>query len=91
MDCTSGRERVNINAAVNALKLEHLVYDIAESINAQSTQRLCRKLLSKHARKTIYLVCDNARYNRNKMLQKWAENQRINSYSTKQPINELKN
>lgn len=77
VDCNSGRKRVNINAAVNAMKPEHLVYDIAESINAQSTQRLCRKLLRKHPGKTIYLICDNARYNRNKMLQEWAENQRI--------------
>ena len=53
------------------------VYDIADSVNAQSTQRLCRKLLRKHPRKTIYLLCDNARYNRNKMLQNWAKDQRI--------------
>ena len=77
IDCNSGRKRVNINAAVNALKPEHLVYDIADSINAQSTQRLCRKLLRKHPGKKIYLICDNARYNRNKALQEWAKDQRI--------------
>jgi transposase len=77
IDCNSGRKRVNINAAVNALKPEHLVYDIADSINAQSTQRLCRQLLRKHPGKTIYMICDNARYNRNKMLQQWAAGQRI--------------
>lgn len=77
IDCNSGRKRVNINAAINALKPEHLVYDLADSINAQSTRRLCRKLLRKHPKKTIYLICDNARYNRNKMLQNWAADQRI--------------
>lgn len=77
VDCNSGRKRVNINAAVNALKPEHLVYDVADSINAQSTQRLCRQLLRKHPGKTIYLICDNARYNRNKMLQQWVAGQRI--------------
>lgn len=77
IDCNSGRKRININAAVNALKPEHLVYDITDSINAQSTQRLCRKLLRKHPKKTIYLICDNARYNRNKMLQNWSSEQRI--------------
>lgn len=77
IDCNSGRKRVNINAAVNGLKPEHLVYDITDSINAQSTQRLYRKLLRKHPSKTIYLVCDNARYNRNKILQQWAEQQRV--------------
>ncbi|MEL6973675.1 MAG: IS630 family transposase [Bacteroidota bacterium] len=77
VDCNSGRKRVNINAAVNALKPEHLVYDLADSINAQSTQRLCRQLIRKHPRKTIYLICDNARYNRNKSLQHWAAGQRV--------------
>jgi len=77
VDCNSGRKRLNINAAVNGLKPEHLVYDIADSVNAQSTQRLCRKLLRKHPQKTIYLICDNAPYNRNKMLQNWAKDQRI--------------
>lgn len=77
VDCNSGRKRVNINAAINALKPEHLVYDLTDSINAQSTQRLCRQLLGKHPGKKIYLVCDNARYNRNRMLQDWAADQRI--------------
>ncbi|MEO0724895.1 MAG: IS630 family transposase [Bacteroidota bacterium] len=77
VDCNSGRKRVNINGAINALKPEHLVYDITDSINAQSTQRLCRQLLRKHPQKTVYLICDNARYNRNKLLRQWAEKQRI--------------
>lgn len=77
IDCNSGRKRVNINAAVRLGKPEHLVYDIAETINAQSTKRLAQKLLKKHPKKTIYLICDNARYNRNKTLQEWAKNQRI--------------
>lgn len=77
IDCNSGRKRVNINGAVRATKPEHLVYDIAECINAQSTRRLCRKLLKKHPGKTIYFVCDNARYNRCAWLQEWAAGQRI--------------
>lgn len=77
IDCNSGRGRVNINAAVNALKPEYLVYDVADTINAASTQRLCRQLLKKHPRKKIYLICDNARYNRNKELIQWSANQRI--------------
>ncbi|MEM7572751.1 MAG: winged helix-turn-helix domain-containing protein [Bacteroidota bacterium] len=38
VDCNSGRKRVNINGAVRATKPEHLVYDVTDSINAQSTQ-----------------------------------------------------
>lgn len=77
IDCNSGRKRVNINAAVRATKPEHLVYDLTECINAQSTQRLCRKLLKKHPGKNIYLICDNARYNRCAWLQQWAATQRV--------------
>lgn len=77
VDCNSGRCRVNINAAVRATKPEHVVYDVAPTINAQSTQRLCRQLLRKHPGKTIYLICDNAGYNRNKLLREWAHRQRI--------------
>ncbi|GIV31275.1 MAG: hypothetical protein KatS3mg029_0626 [Saprospiraceae bacterium] len=42
IDCNSGRKRVNINAATRAIKPEHLVFDISERFNAQSTQRMCR-------------------------------------------------
>lgn len=77
IDCNSGRKRVNINGAVRAGKPEHLVYDLTETINAQSTKRLCQELLKKHRKKTIYLVCDNARYNRCKWLQEWAKDKRI--------------
>lgn len=77
IDCNNGRKRVNINGAVRAVKPEHLVYDLTDSINAQSTQRLCRKLLKKHAGKTIYFICDNARYNHCKWLKDWAKDQRI--------------
>ncbi|THH37625.1 IS630 family transposase [Neolewinella litorea] len=63
IDCNSGRKRVNINAAINALKPEHLVSDLIDSVNAQSIQRLCRQLLKKHPgrQKKIYLVCDNGK------------------------------
>ena len=73
----SGRKRVNINGALNATKPTHLVYDIADRLDAQSTKRLCQKLLRKHRKKRIYFICDNARYNHNKELKKWAENTRI--------------
>jgi len=77
VDCNSGRQRVNINAAIRATKPEHLVYDITDRVNAQSTQRLGRQLMKKHPGKTIYYICDNAGYNRCKWLQEWAEKTRI--------------
>ncbi|MEL6274863.1 MAG: transposase, partial [Bacteroidota bacterium] len=38
---------------------------------------LARKLLKKHPQKTIYIICDNAKYNRNETLTNWAKSQRI--------------
>jgi len=77
IDCNSGRHRVNINAAVRAIKPEHVVYDMPERINAQSTLCLLRKLLRKHPKKKIYVICDNAGYYRCKELKEWLEGQRI--------------
>ena len=73
VDCNSGRKRVNINAASNALKPEHIVSDITESVNAQSTKRLFRKLLKKHPKIRINVIVDNARYYKNKQLSEWLE------------------
>ena len=73
----TGRIRVNINAAIRATKPDHVVFDIADCVNAQSTQRLCRKLLKKHPGKKIYYVCDNARYYHCSWLKKWAAGTRI--------------
>lgn len=77
IDCNSGRKRVNVNGAVRATKPEHMVYDVTDTINAQSTQRVCRQLLKNHPGKTIYYICDNAPYNKCKWLQEWAKDQRI--------------
>lgn len=73
----TGRKRVNINAAINAKNPTELVYDLPEMVNAQSTQRLCEQLLAKHPNQMIYVVCDNARYNRNKMLLEWVADKPI--------------
>ena len=53
------------------------MYDLADTINAQSTQRLAEQLLAKHPAGTIYLVCDNARYNRHRRLLDWSADKRV--------------
>lgn len=73
----SGRQRLNINAAINAFKPTQLVFNTPAKINAQSTQNLCKQLLQKHRRKTIYLICDNARYNHNRWLKEWTAGTRV--------------
>lgn len=74
----SGRDRVNINGAVNAQKPEEVFIEEGKSINAENTQRLYEQLIEANpAAKTIYVIADNARYNRNKHLKEWVENTKI--------------
>ena len=63
----SGRERVNLNAALNAYCPSQVLLDETACVNAQSTKRLYKQLLAAHPDKTrSYVVCDNARYYKNK-------------------------
>jgi len=68
----SGRDRVNINGAINAHNVEDFVYCETGSVNAQSTQKLYEQMLMKHQDKEkIYVIQDNAKYYRNGALQEW--------------------
>ncbi len=68
----SGRERVNLNAALNAYEPTQVLLDETDCVNAQSTRRLYEQLLAAHPDKQrIYVVCDNARYYKNKALRAW--------------------
>ncbi len=68
----SGRERVNLNAALNAHAPTQVHLDETARVDAQSTRRLYEKLLAAHPdTPRIYVVCDNARYYKNKELTAW--------------------
>lgn len=68
----SGRERVNLNAALNAHCPTQVHLDESTCVNAQSTRRLYEQLLAAHPDgRPIYVVCDNARYYKNKELTAW--------------------
>ena len=68
----SGRERVNLNAALNAYDPTQVLLDETDCVSAQSTRRLYEQLLLAHPDKArIYVVCDNARYYKNKELRAW--------------------
>ena len=68
----SGRERVNLNAALNAYEPTQVLLDEPLCVNAQSTQRLYERLLAAHPDKArIYVICDNARYYKNRDLRAW--------------------
>lgn len=66
----SGRKRMNINGVVNAKAPTEVLIVAAASVNAQSTWELYQKLEAAYPQKDkIYVICDNARYYKNKELQ----------------------
>ena len=73
----TGRRRLNINGAVDLERLEPVVrYD--DTIDAASTIALFDQLLLAYAYATcIYVICDNARYYRSKVVQEYLKNSRI--------------
>ena len=73
----SGRERVNLNAALNAFVPTQVHLDETDCVNAQSAQRLYEKILAAHPEGPVYVVCDNARYYKNKALAAWLADKRL--------------
>ena len=73
----TGRQRLNINGAFNIDELSAIVgYD--DSINAQSTISLLKKIESKHpSSEAIYTICDNARYYRSKKVKVYLQRSKI--------------
>lgn len=74
----SGRDRVNINAVLNAKDPVDVIALDCESVNSTSTRQLYEKVLEKNPDAgIIYIITDNARYYRNKQLMEWLETTRI--------------
>ncbi len=68
----SGRDRVNINGAINALAVDEVKVVVCESVNAQSTKGLYQKIMDENPQlEVIHIVSDNARYYRNAELGEW--------------------
>lgn len=69
----TGRQRININGAL-CLEKKEVIIDEAPTINAQSTMSLLSKILLKNKNsKRIYVIADNAKYYRCKLMQEWLE------------------
>lgn len=72
LDCeirsNTGRQRLNINGVINPTTQESIIrYD--ETINAQSTLRLFQQIEEQNpVAEKIYIICDNARYYRSKIV-----------------------
>jgi transposase len=72
-----GRQRLNINGAMNIETLEPTVR-FYETINAQSAMDLFTRLEAKHPKaKRIYVIVDNARYYRSRWLKKMLKGTKI--------------
>lgn len=74
----SGRDRVNINGALNAHDPSEVIIHTGERINAQNTKELYQKIIDANPEKErIYAIADNARYYKNKELREWVETTKI--------------
>jgi transposase len=72
MPSNTGRQRININGAMNGGDPTDIVVDFAEMINAQSTIRLFEKIEAKNPyKRNIYVIGDNAWYYNSKLLKEW--------------------
>jgi transposase len=74
----SGRERVNLNAALNAHCPTQIHMQESQRVNAQSTRHLYEQLLAAHPDgRPLYVICDNARYYKNQELTAWLQGKPI--------------
>jgi transposase len=72
-----GRQRLNINGAINIETLEPTT-GFYDTINADSTIDLFSKIEAKHPdAKTIYIIVDNARYYRSRLLKQYVKGTKI--------------
>ena len=72
-----GRQRLNINGAINIETLEPTT-GFYDSINADSAIDLFSKIEAKHPNaETIYIIVDNARYYRSRLLKEYTEGTKI--------------
>ena len=73
----SSRERVNLNKAINTFTIKQIHLDKTDCVNAQSTQRRYEKRRAAHPTGPVYVVCDNARYYKNRDLTAWLSSKRL--------------
>lgn len=73
----TGRRRLNINAAIN-IKDKKVIEDEVESVNAETVISFFKKVEQKNIDcEKIYVICDNARYYRNKNVTKFISSSKI--------------
>lgn len=81
LKANTGRSRVNINGTYDVDRHEWSVI-FSETVNAQSTLVLFQKIEHKYENaKMIYIVCDNARYYKSRLIQEYLARSRIKMIS----------
>ena len=70
LQSNTGRKRINISGAYN-IEEHSVTIREDESINAQSTIALFEQLLEKHPLGMLYIIHDNARYYRSKLVKEF--------------------
>ena len=68
----TGRKRININGAYN-LEKQEVIYQEDERINAESTCKLLDKTTRQQPTGMIFIIADNARYYRSKIVRAYLE------------------
>jgi transposase len=74
--CNSGRSRLNISGAV-CVADQDIIIRQAETINGASIGQLLTAIRSKNPKDKLYVVMDNARYNRSRYVKKLAKKLKI--------------
>lgn len=75
---STGRHRVNVLGALNALRPE--MYSVTEPayVNAQTVCDLVRYLRAEHPGRSLHLIMDNARYQRCRLVESCARKNNVN-------------
>ncbi len=77
LKANTGRQRINLNGAYN-LEDHSVIIQESIMINAQSTVSLLQEMLQKQPLGKVYVILDNARYYRSKLVHEFVEkNKRI--------------
>jgi transposase len=76
LPANTSRNRLNINAVLSPKTLE-LVYRSEAMLNAETTVQLLQDLEQRLPNKKIYVICDNARYYRAKIVTDYLSTSRI--------------
>lgn len=72
----TGRERLNLNGALNLNKHNDAIVLEEKTINSKAPIKLFKRLVRKHPKGKIYFILDNASHHRSKIVKSWLKKHR---------------